>query len=192
MKVNKEFLELLSQSYPGEFFIRLIFMPNNYLISNYGRVINTGVCIGKVDGRKQRFKPRFMSLPVNDKGYPTLYVRSKGKKLALPVHQLVAKAFIPNWHNKPVINHKDGNKQNNYWQNLEWCTYLENNNHAVDTGLKKTQPVSQYDLKGNFIADYVSIPKASIASGISTAGIRRTITGEFSQCGGYIWKSKTN
>lgn len=53
------------------------------------------------------------------------------------VHRLVAMAFIPNPHNYPIINHIDGNKQNNHYTNLEWGTVKYNNQHAFETGLYK-------------------------------------------------------
>ena len=51
------------------------------------------------------------------------------------VHRLVATCFLENPNNYPVVNHKDGNKQNNHYTNLEWCTVKYNNQHAKDNNL---------------------------------------------------------
>lgn len=52
------------------------------------------------------------------------------------VNRLVAAAFIPNPNNKPVVNHIDGDKENNKADNLEWATISENMLHAYRCGLK--------------------------------------------------------
>jgi len=64
----------------------------------------------------------------------TLYRQNMG--YCKYIHRLVAEAFIPNPKRLPQVNHIDGNRQNNYVQNLEWVTPLENIQHAIQTGLK--------------------------------------------------------
>jgi len=61
-----------------------------------------------------------------------------GKERTWLVHRLVAYAFIPIEEGKNYINHIDGDRLNNYVENLEWCDHTENNNHAFDNGLIAT------------------------------------------------------
>jgi len=82
-------------------------------------------------------KEKLRALKTTRLGYVSvsLYNRSNKKMKDHFVHRLVSQAFIPNPENKPFINHKDGNKQNNRVDNLEWCTSSENVVHAIENGL---------------------------------------------------------
>ena len=51
------------------------------------------------------------------------------------VHRAIAETFIPNPHNLPCVNHKDGCKTNNVIDNLEWVSYSDNTKHALLAGL---------------------------------------------------------
>lgn len=67
--------------------------------------------------------------------YLAVSYMENGKQKHEYVHRLVASAFIPNPHNKPEVNHKDGNKSNNDISNLEWVTRKENVHHAIENKL---------------------------------------------------------
>lgn len=68
-------------------------------------------------------------------GYKAVLLCVGGQRKHITVHRLVALTFIPNPENKPTVNHKDGDKQNNSVDNLEWATHSENNQHRFDSGL---------------------------------------------------------
>ncbi len=108
------------------------------------------------------------------------------------VHRLVAQAFVENPNNYKQVNHKDGNKRNNSYLNLEWVTQSQNMQHAVRNGLKPTKGgVEQYNLKGQLVAIHKSLRDASNSIGIDRAAISRCCLGKQKSCGSYIWKYKT-
>ena len=91
-----------------------------YLVSSYGNIINA-------DGSKRKNSIH--------NGYQVIDLHLNGNRKTHRLGRLVALHFVPNQNNKPYVNHKDGNKSNDYYENLEWCTQKENVNHAFDTGL---------------------------------------------------------
>lgn len=93
-----------------------------YSVSNLGRVKN--------------HHNRLLRTNIRE-GYPRIKLVFKGKRRNFFIHRLSAIAFIPNTENKQCINHIDGNKLNNRVENLEWCTNIENVQHAYRTGLMK-------------------------------------------------------
>lgn len=97
----------------------------NYFITEDGQVINTKT-------------KRTMKLFPNTKGYLRVVLSEDGYQKRYFVHRLVAEKYVPNPENKPQVNHKDGNKLNNHYTNLEWVTNQENRAHAVENGLHKS------------------------------------------------------
>lgn len=97
-----------------------------YQISNYGAVrsFNKGVM-------------RIRKLSFTHDGYAKIRLQHNNRDITTRIHRLVANAFIDNPDNKSTVNHKDGNKLNNYVGNLEWATRHEQTQHSYDWGLKK-------------------------------------------------------
>lgn len=69
-----------------------------------------------------------------------------GKQYTKGVHHLVAECFVPNPDPEKFthVNHKDGNKYNNAYWNLEWTTPGGNIKHAYDNDLR-VKPVGEYN-----------------------------------------------
>lgn len=160
-----------------------------YQVSNLGRVRSLIKCNAHPN------IPRIMKLHTNKKGYAKCHFFNK----LVSVHRLVEEAFINNSDNKPQVNHKDGNKQNNRADNLEWATNSENQLHANANGLnenrKKThlqkvcKRVSQFDSDMNCVGSYESTSQAARITGINQSAISgccRNLYG-YKTAGGYKW-----
>ena len=98
--------------------------PTKYMVFENGQIHNS-------------IAMRFISPYKNRGGYLNVDLYIDGVKVRKGVHQIVAETFVPNPDNKPMVNHIDGNKENNHYSNLEWVTCSENNLHAYSTGLRK-------------------------------------------------------
>lgn len=95
----------------------------------------------------KRFIPgKMLKTDIDEDGYVRINLQDKNHKgHRYGVHRLVAAAFIPNPCNKPTVNHKDGNKQNNSVDNLEWATDQEQSDHAIALGLRNADTYKNRD-----------------------------------------------
>lgn len=70
-------------------------------------------------------------------GYPHITLSSRGQRVCVYIHRLVAETFIPNPEGHPEINHVDSIRSNNNVSNLEWVTHKQNMHHASLKGRMK-------------------------------------------------------
>lgn len=91
-----------------------------YFISSFGNVKGT------------RFKHLYKT-QLNKKGYPQF--RIPKYKFASSVHRVVALNFVDG-DKSLQVNHKDGDKLNNHYSNLEFISCKDNINHAIKSGLR--------------------------------------------------------
>ena len=101
---------------------------DKYQVSNYGRIKRKKRTYKQARGLRTN-EERILKCCVKPNGYLRVSFRVGNKSKYYMIHRLVGIAFIPNNKNKPQINHKDKNRQNNRIDNLEWCTSLENVHH---------------------------------------------------------------
>jgi phage anti-repressor protein len=90
-------------------------------------------------------KEKWLKSYLTSHGYKSIRL-GRGNNNHHYIHFLVAISFLEKLNNKNFVNHKDGNKLNNHYSNLEWCTQYENNFHAWSNGLNKTKMLSFDDI----------------------------------------------
>lgn len=181
-----------------------------YQVSNFGRVRSVERKIEQISGKgifyKRSVRSRLVKqIPMKACRYLIVGLHKGGKTIGYYVHRLVARAFIPGYMEGFVVNHKDGDKTNNYVHvapdgsidtdksNLEWVTQKENLEKSIATnnvwnGKKKR--VIQMDTDGNILGCYESVTFASIVSGAQRCRIRDVCMGKYGckTAGGYRWK----
>lgn len=119
-------LDLPPYTIPKDF--KLIPDFEDYAINPYGTVIRASHCAQSRAG--SIIKPHIHKL-----GYVVIRLKNEKTRKSFRLHRLVLLTFLGP---SPLgINHIDGNKLNNHISNLEYCTQLHNNLHAIRTGLRK-------------------------------------------------------
>lgn len=137
---------------------------------------------------------KLMAYQIDKDGYKRFRFWIKRKPFKIFIHRLVALLYIENPNNFPVINHIDGNKQNNHVSNLEWCTVKYNTIHAEKLGLrtheylyKKTKQIDMYN--GTTINIFKSITEAALLTGINRQSIGKVCLRKGKSAGGYKWET---
>jgi len=105
-----------------------------YQISNFGnvksltRTYKDSLC--RTINKKGRPQKKYIR-----RNYWSVWLNKNNQSKSFSIHRLVAIHFVYNYENKEYVNHIDGNKFNNYYLNLEWCTAKENTSHAIENKL---------------------------------------------------------
>lgn len=192
IKVNsKRWLNL--KLLPDEEFRNIKGYENEYQVSNYGRVKSLKREIEYVAGnqygnyiRKQQIEEKIIKSSFDKDGYIQVGLAHYGKVKTKRVHFLVAQAFIPNPNNYVCINHRDENKENNFVDNLEFCSVEYNNGYG-----SRSKAICQYDLDNNFIKKWKNAVEIMKALKLTTPSNIRSCCKHrknYKTAYGYIWR----
>lgn len=163
---------------------------DNYKVSNTGQVYS-------------KLSNKILKPQKHTEGYLKVLLSGlKGQKNFF-VHRLVAMAFVENAENKHCVNHKNGCKEDNRADNLEWVSYSENQKHSVRTLGNKPYKFPLYlgknhweskkicQIKNNkVIAEFYGCGEASRKTGIHENSIRNVIHNRAKTAGGFVWRLK--
>lgn len=155
-----------------------------YKVSNMGRCFSV---------RKNQIKP----LAPNNYGYLRVHCYDGERRKKFFVHRLVASLFVNGYSDGLVVNHKDGDRQNNAASNLEWVTKSANTKHAVDNGMigLKFEKVPCYLEKDGLKVYFESVSQAARSIGVGGKRLHhlmKTNDGFIPEVGAFIFKCVSN
>lgn len=148
-----------------------------YQVSNLGRVKSmerdiTTTYRGTVHTR--HYHPVVLRPKRSMAGYYYVVLCNSGHHQRIGIHQLVAAAFVPGYHEGLIVNHKNEQKNDNRADNLEWCDYTYNNTYGeqfLHRYNARKMPVVKIDRNG--IHRYESLQEAARQTGHAATVITR-------------------
>jgi hypothetical protein len=163
-------------------------------IPNYPgyRITSEGEVIGK--------RGELLSLELRPDKYYGIKLYRKGsdryrERDSWQVHRLVILAFgtdteIKRMNDGCIVNHKNGERNDNSLENLDVLTHKNNTDHAWENNLitKWERKVRQLSSEGEAIAEFNSITEAANETGVSLQSISKVCRKKAQTAGGYKWE----
>lgn len=173
-----------NQQLMNEMWEDIVGFEGYYQISSFGRVkgLERFVNSARSSSGKRKVSEKLIRTRIDRYGYDTVILRKDNKNTHFTIHRLVANAFLKNPNNYPCVNHKDENKLNNYYENLEWCTVDYNNKYngrqdkihkILRTRDFGNPQIMQINLLNNQTTIYTSIHDACRKTGFSRQEISK-------------------
>jgi len=114
-----------------------------YQVSNLGRIKSRARVIHRNNPNQYICRIRLLKQQKAKDGYMRVSLWKEKNSKAYLVHRIVAKHYVENNYNMPFVNHKNGIRDDNNSNNLEWVSRLENNRY-----LRKTLKTTSSKYKG--------------------------------------------
>lgn len=169
-----------------------------YQVSNLGRVKMMSRVV-MANKSKRKISEHIIKQIKNPKGYLAVDLWRNNGYIRFMVHRIVLYAFVGIPQDSYECNHRNQNRSDNRVVNLEWITHKENLNYGDRTTKHRktmtnhqnlSKRVMQYDLNGDFIAEYPSLREAGRQLGFSISNIKECCKGRYKSTHGYIFRYK--
>jgi len=152
-------------------------------IHTLDRLVSDGI------GGKRLVKGRTLKQHPDKYGYLHISFSVNGKVVSRLAHRIVAGAFILNPNSLPEINHKNCIRDDNRFENLEWCDSSYNQKyrekHGVSMAESQGYPLLAINLTTLEVSWFRSQGEAGRILGVINGKVNMVIKGKRNKTGGY-------
>ena len=194
---NEEFIQ--SITLPGEEWRDLVGFEEKYMVSSMGRFFSKERIVRSNELTSNPYKivrRKLLHPSETNHGYLKITFYVDGGPKTFSAHRLIAKTFIPNPNNRPMIDHIDRNRKNNCVSNLRWCDISENMNNPLTrkhcSSLNKGRQHPDYyrpvvALRGDVVHKIYPSIKDAIEDGFAGCQISNVCAGRCKTHRGFRW-----